>query len=63
MAATIWTLIVFAHVGPLGNGNSNALTSVSGFQNIAACEVAGKEVKKLADGSTKKINYVCVRND
>ena len=32
----IWTLILFAHVGALGIGNSNALTSVTGFKTQQA---------------------------
>ena len=55
-----WILILFAHVGLMGQGNSNALTSVSGFANQAACETAGAKVKTMADATVKVIKFVCV---
>ncbi len=55
-----YVLIIFAHVGAMAHGNSNALTSVPGFSSKAACERAGEETKKLARGTVKVINYVCV---
>ena len=32
----IWTLILFAHVGALGDRNSNALTNIAGFKTQQA---------------------------
>jgi hypothetical protein len=58
---TTWVLIVFAHVGPLGDGNSNAFTSVPGFAVQAECDAAGRAAKSLADGTVKKIGYACVQ--
>ena len=55
-----WVLILFAHVGPIGNGNSNALTSIE-FQTDKLCEEAGRKAIKLANGTVKEIDYVCVR--
>lgn len=46
------------HVGPLGNGNSNALTTAY-FSSLFACETAGAKVKAMANGTVKEINYVC----
>lgn len=57
---TTFILIIFAHVGALGDGNSNALTSVPGFQTEAACIAAGKKAKTLANGTVKSIDFVCV---
>ena len=54
-------LLVFAHVGPVGDGNSNALTAVSGFVTEAECRAAGDAYAKLANGTTKQIRYTCVR--
>lgn len=54
-----WVLIIFAHVGPMGDGNSNALT-VAYFNTPQACAVAGTSAQKLSQGSTKKIEFVCV---
>lgn len=54
-----WILIIFAHVGMLGEGNSNALTSVPGFGSEAECINAGKAVKKLGTGTVKSIDFVC----
>jgi len=52
-------LILFAHVGPMGNGNSNALT-VAEFTTKERCEAAGAAAKKLAQGSVKSIEWACV---
>ena len=60
MVAVTWILILFAHVGPLGDGNSNALTSVSGFKSTQACLQAGRDAKNLVSGTVKKIEFVCV---
>lgn len=58
---TLWVLIIFAHVGPMGDGNSNALTNVPGFKSEAACNAAGKKAESMASGSTKVIKFVCVQ--
>jgi len=55
-----WVLILFAHVGALGSGNSNALTHVPGFKSEDSCIVAGRKSKLLAQGSYKEISFVCV---
>ena len=56
-----WILILFAHVGAMGSGNSNALTSVPGFASQAECSDAGKAAKALVAGTVKEISYACVR--
>lgn len=56
-----WVLILFVHVGAMGDGNSNALTNVPGFATQAECEVAGKQSKKLTSGTVKSLEYVCVQ--
>jgi len=55
---TLFILILFAHVGALGDGNSNALATAT-FSTKAACENAGQQAKRLADGTVKKIEYTC----
>jgi len=60
MNAVIWTLILFAHVGPMGDGNSNALATAE-FNSEANCRAAGEAAKGMSSGSTKKILYVCAR--
>ena len=59
MNTAAFVLILFAHVGPLGDGNSNALT-VAEFTSQARCQAAGKAASALAGGSVKKIAWVCV---
>lgn len=54
-----WVLIIFAHVGALVPGNSNALTTAE-FTSKARCEAAGNSAKKLASGSVKNIDFRCV---
>lgn len=56
----MYILILFAHVGAMGNGNSNALT-VAEFITKERCEAAGKAAEKLAKGSVKSIEWVCVQ--
>ena len=58
----VWTLILFAHVGALGDGNSNALTSVVGFKTQQACRAAGEQAKVMSSGSVKRIEFVCVKD-
>lgn len=60
MNITNWILILFAHVGAMGDGNSNALTTAQ-FSTQQTCEAAGKAAKQLSSGSTKRIEYVCVK--
>lgn len=55
----IYILILMMHVGPLGEGNSNALTTAE-FSTKEKCEIAGKAATKLADGTVKEIRYVCM---
>ena len=55
----MWILILFAHVGMMGQGNSNALTTAE-FTSKSKCEIAGKAASALASGSVKDINFVCV---
>lgn len=58
---TLWVLILFAHVGPMGSGNSNALASVTGFHSEAACIAAGNKAKDLASGTMKEIRFACAQ--
>jgi hypothetical protein len=52
-------LILFAHVGPAGDGNSNALTTAE-FIGEQACVAAGNRAKTMANGTVKRIEFVCV---
>ena len=54
-----WVLILFAHVGVLGDGNSNALTTAGPFASKAACEQAGAAAKRLSKSTVKEISYTC----
>lgn len=53
-----WILILFAHVGIMGSGNSNALATAT-FKTQAACVSAGEDAKRMAGGTVKNIAYVC----
>jgi hypothetical protein len=59
MNTTVFVLILFAHVGPLGDGNSNALTTAE-FIGEQACLAAGNKAKSMAAGTVKRIEFVCV---
>ena len=56
---TTWILILFAHVGMMGNDNSNALTTAE-FSSKARCEAAGKAAKQMAAGTVKAIEFACL---
>jgi hypothetical protein len=53
-----WVLILFAHVGVMGQGNSNALATAQ-FQSEKACIAAGEQAKAMARGTVKEIAFVC----
>ena len=59
MNTAAFVLILFAHVGVMGQGNSNALT-VAEFTTKERCEAAGAAAKRLANGSVKSIEWVCM---
>ena len=59
MNTAVFVLILFAHVGPMGDGNSNALT-VTEFTTQDRCMAAGKAAGEMALGTVKNINWVCV---
>ena len=56
----IYVLILFAHVGVLGSGNSNALTTDE-FSSEATCKASGDAAKAMAGGTVKNITYVCMK--
>jgi hypothetical protein len=59
MNTAAFVLIIFAHVGVMGNTNSNALT-VAEFTTEQRCQAAGVAAKKMAQGTVKSIEWVCV---
>lgn len=60
MMPSEYILILMMHVGPLGSGNSNALTTAV-FYSQDACEIAGKKAEKLTANTVKEIKYTCVK--
>ena len=56
-----FVLIVFFHVGSMGDGNSNATAVVPGFINIAECQDAGRQATGLTNGTVKEGKFVCVK--
>ncbi len=54
----MYILILMMHVGPMGSGNSNALTTAE-FSGKANCIAAGKAAENLAKGTVKEIRFVC----
>lgn len=59
MNTAAFILIIFAHVGTMGSGNSNALT-VAEFTTAERCAAAGKAAKQMAAGTVKQIEWVCL---
>lgn len=60
MNSVSFVLILFAHVGVVGDENSNALSMQDGFISFKTCEAAGKAAQSLARGTVKEISFVCV---
>ena len=60
MNTATFILILFAHVGPLAEGNSNALT-VAEFSSRERCEAAGRAAQKMALNTVKKIEFICAQ--
>ena len=60
MSSAGWILILFAHVGVMGDGNSNSLTTAV-YSSAETCAAAGNAAKKLAKGSFKEIEWVCTK--
>ena len=54
-----YILILMMHVGPMGVGNSNALTAIE-MSSKSSCEKAGKEAVKMANGTVKEIKFICM---
>lgn len=57
----MFALILFFHVGAMGDGNSNATTTLAGFETEALCKAAGRKAASMTSMTTKKGEYVCVR--
>lgn len=60
MNTAAYILIIFAHVGAMGDGNSNALATAP-FTTEAACKAAGEAAKSMAKGTVKSIDYRCAK--
>lgn len=58
-----WALIIFFHVGPIGDGNSNATSVVHGFASAQLCQTAAAKVRPMVAGSVKKVEVVCVQTE
>lgn len=56
-----WALIIFFHVGFLGDTDSNATSVVPGFTTQQLCETARKQVQPLVSNTKKEVRAVCVR--
>lgn len=56
----IYVLLIFAHVGVFGDGNSNSVTTQE-FTSKENCEQAKKVFEGMSAGSTKIIKASCVK--
>lgn len=56
----IYVLLVFAHVGMMGDGNSNSITTQE-FASEATCKKAKEVFISMSSGSTKVIKAECVK--
>jgi hypothetical protein len=56
----MFILILFFHVGPMGDGNSNTTTNIPGFESEAECIAAGRKAGEITKGTTKTLEFTCV---
>ena len=56
-----WVLIMFFHVGAMGDGNSNATAVVPNFISQQECQMAGAQAKSLVSNTVKQMSYTCVK--
>lgn len=56
----VYVLILFAHVGMMGSGNSNSITTQE-FTSREACLNAREVAESMSSGSTKIIKAECVQ--
>jgi hypothetical protein len=57
----MWILVLFIHVGSMGEGNSVAVTNIPGFVSFEECKQAGKDAKGLVSGTVKDLGYTCLK--
>lgn len=57
---SVWILVIAIHVGVSGDGNSNSITTVSGFKTEASCLSAAKKADKLMYGTVKEVRTTCL---
>lgn len=55
-------LVLFFHVGPMGNGNSNAVTSIP-MKDMVTCQREAPKVRKTVTGTVKELEWVCLNNN
>ena len=55
----LYVLILVVHVGAMGSGNSNAVTTQE-FTSFEKCQKAGKSTQHLLVYTVKNVEFVCV---
>ena len=53
-----WILVIFAYAGSMSKNDDIGLTTAI-FATEQHCMAAGKAAKKMAEGTTKVIEYSC----
>lgn len=56
-----YILVLFFHVGPMADNNSNAAISIPGFTSEQECKAGGEKSKSLIYGTVKEVNFVCLK--
>lgn len=55
-----YILVLFFHVGILGDSDSNAVTNIPGFMSLESCQQAGTQAQVLTRGTKKETRFVCL---
>ncbi len=61
MTTATWILVLFFHVGVMGDGNSNTSVVIPGFETQKECNAEGSRAKVLTAGTVKETTFVCLR--
>ena len=55
-----YILLLFFHVGPMGQGGSNATVSIPHFKTEGECISAGNKSNQLVNGTVKSLSFTCL---
>jgi hypothetical protein len=55
-----WILVIFIHAGMWSHNDDATMCSVTGFQSVADCQTAAKDLPKLVYDTKQELTWVCI---